>query len=161
MSKKQSKELKKGEILLYKTKEGPKIDVRLEDETVWLTQKQMSALFTKDVRTINEHIKNIFKEGELSENSVIRNFRITASDGKNYDTNFYNLDVIISVGYRVKSLRDTQFRIWATKTLKNHLVQGYTINQKRLLSARNNFNELQTTIEFLKEKAKQELLTNA
>ena len=102
MSKKQSKELKKGEILLYKTKEGPKIDVRLEDETVWLTHKQMSALFTKDVRTINEHIKNIFKEGELSENSVIRNFRITASDGKNYDTNFYNLDVIISVGYRVK-----------------------------------------------------------
>jgi hypothetical protein len=121
----------------------------------------MSALFTKDVRTINEHIKNIFKEGELSENSAIRNFQITASNGKNYDTNFYNLDVIISVGYRVKSLRDTQFRIWATKTLKNHLVQGYTINQKRLLSARNNFNELQTTIEFLKEKAKQELLTNA
>ncbi len=80
---KKEKEIKKGEIMIYKSKSGPRLDVRLEEETVWLTQKQMSELFDKDVRTINEHIKNIFKEGELRENSVIRNFRITASDGKN------------------------------------------------------------------------------
>ena len=91
------KEFKQGEIVIYKSKEGPRLEVRLEQDTVWLTQKQMSLLFDKGVSTINEHIKNIFKEGELNENSVIRKFRITASDGKSYDTNFYNLDVIISV----------------------------------------------------------------
>ena len=111
-------EFQKGEIIIYKSKEGPKIEVRLQENTVWLTQKQMALLFEKGTPTINEHIKNIFKEGELQENSVIRKFRITASDGKKYETNFYNLDVIISVGYRVKSQRGTQFRIWATKTLK-------------------------------------------
>jgi hypothetical protein len=87
------------------------IDVRLEEETVWLTQAQMGQLFGKDKRTVSEHIGNVFKEGELEERSVVRNFRITAADGKNYDTNHYNLDVIISVGYRVKSPRGTQFRI--------------------------------------------------
>lgn len=99
------------QILLYRAEDGKtQIQVKLQDETVWLTQAQMAELFQKNVRTINEHIKNIFKEGELEENSVIRNFRITAADGKQYDTNFYNLDVIISVGYRVKSHRGTQFR---------------------------------------------------
>jgi len=118
----------------------------------------MALLFDKGVPTINEHIKNIFKEEELNEDSVIRNFRITAADGKSYDTNFYNLDVIISVGYRVKSLRGTQFRIWATKTLKEYLVKGYTVNQKRLLQAKSQFKELQRAITFLQEKSKHELL---
>lgn len=102
----------KGEILIYQNDNGSiKIDVRLEDETVWLTQSQMGQLFGKDKRTVSEHIGNIFKEGELEQNAVVRNFRTTASDGKNYATNFYNLDVIISVGYRVKSQQGTQFRI--------------------------------------------------
>ncbi|TAL52249.1 MAG: hydroxyacid dehydrogenase, partial [Nanoarchaeota archaeon] len=109
----------KSELILYQTQDGKtKIEVRLQDETVWLSQKLMADLFQKDVRTINEHIKNIFEEGELSSESVIRNFRITAADGKNYDTAHYNLDVIISVGYRVKSNRGTQFRIWATQRLR-------------------------------------------
>lgn len=107
------------EILIYQNQNGHiKIDVRLEDETVWLSQLQMAQLFGKDKRTVSEHINNIFKEGELDENSVVRNFRITATDGKNYDTQHYNLDVIISVGYRVKSPQGTQFRIWATQRLK-------------------------------------------
>jgi len=153
-----NQEFKKGEIVIYKSKDGPKLEVRLEEETVWLTQKQMALLFDKGIPTINEHIKNIFKEGELQEDSVIRKFRITAADGKTYDTNFYNLDVIISVGYRVKSLRGTQFRIWATKTLKDYLVKGYTINEKRLLQARNQLQELQGAISFLQDKSRHELL---
>jgi len=108
------------QIIIYSTEDGEmKLEVKLENETVWLSQKQMAELFNKDVRTINEHTNNIFFEGELEKISVIRNFRITATDGKTYDTNLYNLDVIISVGYRVKSLRDTQFRIWATQEQGN------------------------------------------
>ncbi len=123
----------KGEIIIYRTK-GKKIqlEVKLERETVWLSQKQISDLFIKDIRTINEHIQNIFKEKELKKNSVIRNFRITAADGKSYETNFYNLDVIISVGYRIKSQNGTRFRIWATNVLRRHLIDGYTLNEKRL-----------------------------
>ncbi|TSC91873.1 MAG: death-on-curing family protein, partial [Candidatus Berkelbacteria bacterium Licking1014_85] len=152
--------ISRGEIIIYQTsKKEVKLDVHLKAETVWLTQKQMAFLFDKDIRTVNEHIKNIFKEEELKENSVIRNFRITAADGKSYDTNFYNLDVIISVGYRVKSQRGTQFRIWATKILKEHLVKGYTINKKRLLDAKEKFAELQNTIAFLQDKSQKELLT--
>lgn len=120
-------------ILIYQNKEGSiKIDVRLEDETVWLTQSQMGILFGKDKRTISEHIGNIFKEGELDESSVVRNFRITAADGKKYDTNHYSLDVIISVGYRVKSLQGTQFRIWATQRLKEYIIKGFTMDDERL-----------------------------
>ncbi len=145
-------------MAIFKSTTGPILDVRLEKETVWLSQKQMSELFDKDVRTVNEHIQNIFYENELKEKSVIRKFRITASDNKTYITNFYNLDVIISVGYRVKSLRGTQFRIWATKTLKQQLIQGYTINQKRLLQTQNNLDDLQETILFLKEKAAHKLM---
>jgi len=123
----------KGEIIIYRTK-GKKIqlEVKLEQETVWLSQKQIADLFIKDIRTINEHIQNIFKEKELKKNSVIRNFRITATDGKSYETNFYNLDVIISVGYRIKSQNGTRFRIWATNVLRRHLIDGYTLNEKRL-----------------------------
>lgn len=123
----------KGEIIIYRTK-GKKIqlEVKLEQETVWLSQKQIADLFIKDIRTINEHIQNIFKEKELKKNSVIRNFRITAADGKSYETNFYNLDVIISVGYRIKSQNGTRFRIWATNVLRRHLIDGYTLNEKCL-----------------------------
>jgi hypothetical protein len=122
-----------GEFLFYQTEDGrTRLQVRLEAETVWLTQKLMAELFQKDVRTINEHIQNIFEEGELSPDSVIRKFRITAADGKNYDTAHYNLDVIISVGYRVKSQRGTQFRIWATQRLREYIVKGFTMDDERL-----------------------------
>lgn len=130
----------KGEIMLYQTKDGKtNLDVKFEKETVWLTQKQIATLFKKGIPAINEHIKNIFKEGELDEGSVIRKFRITAKDGKSYDTNFYNLDVIISVGYRVRSKEGTQFRIWATNVLRDFIVKGYAANLKRLEELENRF----------------------
>ncbi|MEK9180863.1 MAG: RhuM family protein, partial [Patescibacteria group bacterium] len=122
----------KGEIVIYKSSEGPQVSVTLAEETVWLSQAQMAELFGKDVRTVNEHVKNIFKEAELSQNSVIRNFRITARDGKTYNTAHYNLDVIISIGYRVKSKRGTQFRIWATGQLRDYILKGYLVNERRL-----------------------------
>ena len=121
------------QFLIYKTEDGLfKIDVRFEGETVWLTQKGMAELFQKDIRTISEHIKVIFDEGELQPESVIRKFRITATDGKNYETQHYNLDVIISVGYRVHSLRGTQFRIWATRQLREFIVKGFVLDDERL-----------------------------
>lgn len=136
-----------GEIILYQAKDGKtEIDVKLENETVWLTQAQMCILFEKNKRTISEHIGNIFKEGELKEDSVVRKFRTTAADGKRYLVTTYNLDVIISVGYRVKSKQGTQFRIWATSVLRKHLVDGYTLNEKRLKLAQAKYNELQKAI---------------
>ncbi|MCM8833238.1 MAG: virulence protein RhuM/Fic/DOC family protein [Candidatus Omnitrophica bacterium] len=155
------KEFKQGEIVIYKSKEGPRLEVRLEQDTVWLTQKQMALLFDKGVSTINEHIKNIYKEGELKKSSTIRKFRIVQTEGGRQverSIDFYNLDVIISVGYRVKSLRGTQFRIWATNVLREHLVKGYTINERRLLQVKNQLKELQNIISFLQEKSKHELL---
>lgn len=137
------------QLLIYQTPDGNiKIDVRLESETVWLTQAHMAELFNKDKRTISEHIRNIFNEGELAENSVVRNFRTTAPDGKNYDTNYYNLDVIISVGYRVKSQQGTQFRIWATQRLKEYIIKGFVLNDERFKTGNsmNYFNELQERI---------------
>lgn len=135
------------QILIYQTKDGiTSLEVNLEKETVWLSQKQMGKLFERGIPTINEHIKNIFKEEELTESSVIRKFRITATDGKTYQTNHYNLDVIISVGYRVKSKRGTQFRIWATNILKNYLVEGYAINQKRLKESEEKYQQLQKVL---------------
>jgi len=123
----------KSEILFYTAENGKtKLQVRLEDETVWLTQKQIAELFDKSRVTITEHIKNVFTEGELVEDSVCRNFRHTAEDGKTYDTQYYNLDMIISVGYRVKSQRGSQFRIWATQRLKEYIVKGFTIDDERL-----------------------------
>jgi prophage maintenance system killer protein len=122
-----------GNIILYKSKDGQEVvDVHLADETVWLNQAQMTELFQRNKRTVSEHIRNVFQEGELDEAAVVRKFRTTAADGKSYQTNFYNLDVIISVGYRVKSKSGTQFRSWATSVLKDHLVKGYTLNQRRL-----------------------------
>ncbi len=120
-------------IILYQTEGGrTRIQCRFEGETIWLTQKLMAELFQKDVRTINEHIQNVFAEGELAEESVIRKFRITATDGKSYDTQHYNLEVIIAVGYRVKSPRGTQFRKWATARLNEYLVKGFTMDDERL-----------------------------
>ena len=120
-------------IVLYQAEDGrTRIQCRFEDETIWLTQKLMAELFQKDIRTVNEHIRNVFAEGELAPESVIRNFRITAADGKSYETQHYNLEVIISVGYRVKSPRGTQFRQWATARLKEYLVKGFSIDDERL-----------------------------
>lgn len=125
-----------GEFLIYQTDDGTtRVQVRFEGDTVWLSQKGMAELFQKDVRTISEHIRNIFEEGELRSESVIRNFRITAADGKQYDTQHYNLDVIISVGYRVKSLRGTQFRIWATQRLREYIIKGFALDDERLKKA--------------------------
>jgi len=108
------------------------IEVRYEDETIWLSQKLMAELFDVGVPTINEHLKNVFKNNELDEDSVIRNFRITASDGKNYNTKYYNLDAIISVGYRVNSTRATQFRQWATQVLKEFAIKGFVLDRQRM-----------------------------
>lgn len=121
------------EFLIFTAKGGEEsIEVRYEDETIWLSQKMMAMLFDVNVRTINEHLKNIFEGGELDQNSVIRNFRITASDGKKYNTQFYSLDAIISVGYRVNSKRATQFRQWATQVLRDFAIKGYVIDKKRM-----------------------------
>lgn len=126
-------ENKDSDFILFKTEDQKiSVDVRLEDETVWLTQDQMAMLFDKAKSTISEHIKHIFEEKELDENSVVRKFRTTATDGKNYEVNYYNLDVIISVGYRVKSLRGTQFRQWATKRLNEYIRKGFTMDDERL-----------------------------
>lgn len=144
-----------GEIILYINAEGNiKIDVRLEDESVWLTQEQMSALFGKARNTVTEHIQNIFKEGELIEEVVCREFRHTTQHGaipeKTQEklVKYYNLDVIISVGYRVKSIQGTQFRIWATQRLKEYIIKGFALNDERFKTgtSMNYFNELQERI---------------
>ena len=140
---------KENEIIIYTTEDGKEtFEVNLKEETVWLSQRQMAELFEKDVRTINEHIGNIYKEKELHKDSTIRKFRIVQKEGNRLverERHCYNLDVIISVGYRVNSKRGTQFRIWATNVLKNYLIQGYSINQKRLQENQAKIKELQKT----------------
>ena len=121
-----------GEIVLYQRDGQPTIDVRLDGDTVWLTQAQMVALFQSSKANVSEHISRVFSDGELDEQAVVRKFRTTATDGKSYLMSHYNLDVIISVGYRVRSLRGTQFRIWATKRLKEYIVKGFTMDDTRL-----------------------------
>ena len=124
------------QIIMYQTEDGlTKIDVTLEDETVWLNQAQMAELFQTTKQNISYHINNCFKEGELNETSVVKDFLTTAADGKPYNTHYYNLDVIISVGYRVKSLRGTQFRIWANSVLKEYLIKGFAMNDDLLKSS--------------------------
>ncbi len=124
------------EIILYRSEDGTiKIDTRMEDETVWLSQAQMVELFQTTKQNISLHINNCFKEGELEPAAVVKEYLTTALDGKKYKTKYYNLDVIISVGYRVKSLRGTHFRIWATERLKEYLVKGFTMNDDRLKQA--------------------------
>ncbi len=120
-------------LILFKTDDGQiKLDVKLDGETVWLTQAQMVELYQSSKANVSEHIKHIFAEGELSKNSVVRKFRTTAADGKSYETYFYNLDMIISLGYRIKSLTATKFRIWATERLKEYIIKGFTLDDERL-----------------------------
>lgn len=133
----------KSEILLFQTDEGRiNLHVRLENETVWLTQSDMVELFQTSKQNISLHIKNIFEEGELYENSVVKEYLTTAKDGKKYKVMHYNLDVIISVGYRVKSLRGTQFRIWATERIREYIVKGFTINDELLKKGGDYYEEL-------------------
>ncbi len=121
------------QIAIYQTEDGQtRVNVRFEGETVWLSQKLMAELFDIAIPTINEHLKNIFSTKELEEDSVIRNFRITAEDGKTYDTKHYNLDVIIALGYRVNSRRATQFRIWATARLRDYIIKGFALDDERM-----------------------------
>ncbi len=126
-------EEKQGEVVIYQAESGDtKIDVRFVDETVWLTQAQLCELYQTSKSNVSEHIKHIFEEGELDENSVVRKFRTTAADGKQYNVTHYNLDMIISLGYRVKSKIATQFRRWATERLKEYMVKGFTMDDERL-----------------------------
>ncbi|WP_208985071.1 RhuM family protein [Maledivibacter halophilus] len=150
-------DINKSEIILYQTEDGQtKIEVTMEEDTVWLSQAQMCELFQKGKSTISEHISNIFKEGELKKDSVVRNFRTTAVDGKKYDVKHYNLDVIISVGYRVKSHRGTQIRIWATERLREYIIKGFTMNDELLKKAGggNYFDELLERIRDIRSSEK-------
>lgn len=149
--------MKNTDLILFQTEDGTiKIETRLQDETVWLTQAQLAELFQKSRVTITEHIGNIFKEGELDERSVCRKFRQTASDGKTYETNYYNLDVIISVGYRVKSHQGTKFRQWATARLREYIVKGFTMNDEMLkqVGGGNYFEELLARIRDIRSSEK-------
>lgn len=145
------------EIILYQSEDGQtKVEVRMEGETVWLTQNQMAELFQTTKQNVSLHIKNSFTEGELLENSVVKEFLTTAADGKRYSTKYYNLDVIISVGYRVKSLRGTQFRIWATNRLREYIIKGFTLDDERLKRAgqMNYFDELLARIRDIRSSEK-------
>ena len=125
--------MKDNQIIIYQTEDGlTKISVTLDGDTVWLTQAQMAELFQRDVSVISRHIRNIFEDGELDEKAVIAKFATTAADGKTYQVEYYNLDVVISVGYRVKSLRGTQFRIWANRVLKEYMIKGFALNDDLL-----------------------------
>lgn len=122
-----------GEILIYQTDDGQtNIEVKIEDDTVWLTQQQLTELYQCSKSNISEHIKHIFEEGELDKDSVVRKFRTTAADGKSYLTTFYNLDMIIALGYRVRSIIATRFRQWATLRLKEYMVKGFALDDERL-----------------------------
>jgi hypothetical protein len=149
-----------GDFLLYQTEDGAtRIDVRMQDETVWLSQKQLAELFQKDVRTINEHVVNIYDERELSQKATIRKFRIVQQEGARQvgrEIDHYNLDVIISVGYRVKSPRGTQFRIWATQRLREYLIKGFALDDQRLKQAGggNYFDELLARIRDIRSSEK-------
>ncbi len=126
-----------GEIIIYQTEDGlAKLNVNLRGETVWLSLDQMAVLFGRDKSTISRHIRNVFAEGELAQSAVVANFATTAADGKTYQVDYYNLDVIISIGYRVKSQRGVQFRIWATKVLKEYLIKGFALDDERLMGRR-------------------------
>ena len=146
------------EFLLYQTEDGQtRLEVRLDGETVWLSQKLMAVLFQKDVRTINEHVQNLFAEKELPREGTIRNFRIVQPEGGRAVERlieFYNLDVIISVGYRVKSLRGTQFRIWATQRLRDYIVKGFALDDQRLKEGGQYFDELLARIRDIRASEK-------
>lgn len=149
--------MKNSNVLMYTTEDGiTKVEVTFENDAVWLSLDQMAELFQRDKSTISRHIKNIFTEGELDRNSVVANYATTASDGKVYRVDYYNLDVIISVGYRVKSLRGTQFRIWATNVLKEYMRKGFALDDDRLkrLGGGNYFDELLSRIRDIRSSEK-------
>jgi len=149
------------QIVIYQTESGEtQIDVRLEQDTAWLSQAQMVELFDRNKRTISEHIGKIFKEGELNEDSVVRKSRTTAKDGKTYEVSEYNLDVIISVGYRVKSQRGTQFRIWANSILKQFLVKGYALNERKLQAEQEKLDDLKHAIALSARLLRNQALTS-
>jgi len=152
----ENKDYKNGEIVIYKTPQGPQLDVKLKRQSVWLTQTQIAYLFNIERSVITKHANNIFKDKELTEKRNVQKMHIPHSDKP---VKFYSLDLILSVGYRVNSQQATQFRIWATKTLKQHLIKGYTINKKRLLKKSEELKQLQKTITFLQEKSQHKLLT--
>jgi len=145
------------QFLLYQASDGQtRLEVRLENETVWLSQNQMAELFQTSIPNVSMHIRNVFAEGELQPGAVVKEFLTTAADGKNYKTSFYNLDVIISVGYRVKSHRGTQFRIWATQRLREYIVKGFSLDDQRLKRAGggNYFEELLARIRDIRSSEK-------
>jgi death-on-curing family protein len=149
------------QIEIYKTKDNQiKVEVRLEKDTLWLNQKQIAEVFGTQRPAITKHLSNIFKSGELNEKSVSSILEHTAKDGKIYKTQFYNLDAIISVGYRVNSKSATRFRIWATQTLKDHLVEGYTINEKRLHQVVQNMHNLEQAVKLIQQSGNSGLLSN-
>ncbi len=151
----------KSEIIIYQAEDGTTaIDVRIEQESVWLTQQQLALLFGQTKQNISLHISNVFKENELDKASVVKEYLTTAADNKQYKTQFYNLDVIISVGYRVKSKRGTQFRFWANSILKQYLIKGFSLNEKRLKEqSQKQLLELQRTVKFIQSVASQKVLT--
>jgi hypothetical protein len=145
------------EFLLYQTEDGrTRVEVRFAGETVWLSLDQMAELFQRDKSVISRHIKNVFDEGELQRRAVVANFATTASDGKSYEIDYFNLDVIISTGYRVKSSRGTQFRIWATQRLREYIIKGFTLDDERLKRAGggNYFDELLARIRDIRSSEK-------
>ncbi len=155
-----NKQINTGEIVIYQMEDGQaSLDVTLVEDTIWLNQAEMCQLFEKNKRTISEHVRNIFKEDELQESAVVRKFRTTARDGKSYNVNYYSLDAIISVGYRVKSQRGTQFRIWANKILKDYLVTGYALNEKRLQSQIEKYEALKQSIKLIDNIVDRKLLS--
>ena len=141
-----------GEIVLYQSPDGKAaLDVRLEGETLWLNLNQIAGLFERDKSVISRHLGNVFKSAELERNSVVAFFATTAADGKTYNVEYFNLDAIISVGYRVNSKRGTQFRIWATNVLREHLVRGFTLNEKRLREQEQKLADLRRTVGLLEQ----------
>jgi len=145
----------KNKIVLYKSPSGSiDLKVSFDGKTVWLTQDQIANIFEVNRPAITKHLKNIFETGELKENSVCSKMELTASDGKKYKTKFYSLDAIVSIGYRVNSLKATQFRIWATNVLKKYLVKGYVLNKKRILEQKKIFKEFKNNIDFITSKSK-------
>jgi hypothetical protein len=148
-------------IILYQNPDGSSLlEVRLEHETVWLTQDQMRELFGRERSVITKHLRNVFKEGELDESSVCAKYAHTAKDGKTYQSQFYNLDAILSVGYRVNSKQGTRFRQWATQVLKDHIVKGYTINEQRFREQAEKLTDMRRTVELLaRTLANQELVS--
>lgn len=153
--------MEKSDILIYQLEDGKtEINVQLDKETVWLNLNQIVDLFGRDKSVISRHINNIFKENELQKNSVVAKNATTASDGKTYQIEYYNLDVIISVGYRIKSKRGTLFRIWANQIIKDYLIKGYSINEKRLTQHKDQLQELQESVKILGNVLNYKALTN-